>query len=239
MDPKSGRRVLATAMVFAALAASLCWLPAAVAQTKDPLPLQLSPALPAEGDAIVVAGSFLAYNPFIIIPTSVQVQGSQITLNANVLVGPPIPPNLGPVIWTLPALPAGAYTMSLSLQGIPGLRFTVRPRTALVRLVAGRFQVAVADQEPGVVPSGAQLSDAAGYFWFFDPTNVEITTKVIDGRAVNGHYWVFVASMTDTPFTVTVTDTQAASCGGGATCPSRTYTNPPHTNQNFIDVAAF
>jgi hypothetical protein len=36
-----------------------------------------------------------------------------------------------------------------------------------------------------------------------------------------------------------VTDTQAASCGSGATCPSRTCTNPPHTNQNFIDVAAF
>jgi hypothetical protein len=46
--------------------------------------------------------------------------------------------------------------------------------------------------------------------------------------------------MTDTPLTVTVTDTQAPICiGGTRPCPSRTYTNPPHTNQNFIDVVAF
>jgi hypothetical protein len=39
-----------------------------------------------------------------------------------------------------------------------------------------------------------------------------------------------------------MTDTQAASCqlaGSPPHCPARTYVNPPHTNQNFIDVAAF
>ncbi|HVR06813.1 MAG TPA: hypothetical protein VMW75_02095, partial [Thermoanaerobaculia bacterium] len=106
-------------------------------------------------------------------------------------------------------------------------------------LIGGRFQVAVAALEAGATPAGVPLSDSGGYFTFFDPSNIELTFKVIDGRAVNGHYWVFVASMTDTPLTITVTDTQAAGCGGGHSCPTRTYTNPPHTNQNFIDVVAF
>jgi hypothetical protein len=75
------------------------------------------------------------------------------------------------------------------------------------------------------------LSSAAGYFWFFDPANVELTVKVLDGRPVNGHFWVFVASMTDLGFTLAVND--------AITNISRTYVSPSSTNQNFIDLNTF
>ncbi len=60
---------------------------------------------------------------------------------------------------------------------------------------------------------------------------MELTVKVLDGRPVNGHFWVFVASMTDVGFTMTVKDT--------TTDASRTYVSPASTNQNFIDLNAF
>ena len=34
-------------------------------------------------------------------------------------------------------------------------------------------------------------------FWFFDPANVEMTVKVLDGCSLNSHYWVFAAGMTN------------------------------------------
>lgn len=39
------------------------------------------------------------------------------------------------------------------------------------------------------------LSDDSGFFWFFSATNIEMTVKVLDGRAVNGHFWVFWSAM--------------------------------------------
>jgi hypothetical protein len=247
MDPKSGRRRLPVALIVATGVALTYGLPAAFAQTNDPMPLHVSPSLPAEGDPIVIGGDLQRYYDDLISPFPAQIQGNQITLNLFIYHGAPVPPDLGPVTWNLPALPAGDYIVNAAQQigtvsmplDLPILRFTVRPRTALLHLVASRFQVAVADQEPGASPAAVQLSDIGGYFSFFDPGNVEITAKIVDGRALNSHYWVFVASMTDTPLTVTVTDTGAAGCGGGNACPSRTYVNPPHTNQNFIDVGAF
>ena len=51
------------------------------------------------------------------------------------------------------------------------------------------------------------LSSDSGYFWFFEPTNLELVVKVLDGRTVNDHFWVFYGSLTDVQFTLTVTDT--------------------------------
>jgi hypothetical protein len=34
-------------------------------------------------------------------------------------------------------------------------------------------------------------------FHFGDPSNLEVVAKVLDGRGVNGHYWVFAAGLTD------------------------------------------
>ena len=55
--------------------------------------------------------------------------------------------------------------------------------------------------------------------------------KVLDARAVNGHWWVFYGSLSNVPFTLTVTDT--------ATGTPRVYRNPPRTFASRGDTAAF
>jgi hypothetical protein len=50
--------------------------------------------------------------------------------------------------------------------------------------------------------------DGTGLFWFFNPANVELTVKVLNGCPVNGHYWVFVASGSTVAYEITVTDTR-------------------------------
>ncbi|HEX7180570.1 MAG TPA: hypothetical protein VF756_01915 [Thermoanaerobaculia bacterium] len=62
------------------------------------------------------------------------------------------------------------------------------------------------------------LTDDAGALWFFDSDNLELAVKVLDGRANNGHFWVFYGSLTNVEFTLTVTDT--------VTGHQKTYTNP-------------
>lgn len=84
------------------------------------------------------------------------------------------------------------------------------------------------------VGKGVTLSYESGYFWFFDPDNIELTVKILDGRAVNGKFWVFIASMTTVPFTVEVERCQSHFDPFG--CGSRIYTNVQGVNQNFIDV---
>jgi photosystem II stability/assembly factor-like uncharacterized protein len=46
-----------------------------------------------------------------------------------------------------------------------------------------------------------------GAFWFFSPQLPELTVKVLDGRPLNGHFWVFLGGLSDINYTVTVTDT--------------------------------
>lgn len=62
-------------------------------------------------------------------------------------------------------------------------------------------------------------SDDSGLFWFFNKDNWEMLVKVIDGCAVNGHYWVFSAATTDVEYTLTLEDT-VGSAG------SKQYFNP-------------
>ena len=52
------------------------------------------------------------------------------------------------------------------------------------------------------------LTGDTGYFWFFNSANVELVVKVLDGRAVNGHFWVFYGALSNVQYTITVTDTQ-------------------------------
>ena len=79
---------------------------------------------------------------------------------------------------------------------------------------------------------GVSLTDDSGYFWFFDPSNVELTGKVLNGCGLNNKYWVFLSGLTNVEVTVTVTDTQ------------RGVSKPYHSQQGAIfpttlDTAAF
>lgn len=72
----------------------------------------------------------------------------------------------------------------------------------------GRFALEVEWRTGGETGIGHPLphSDESGAFWFFGPDNPELLVKLLDGRAVNGHFWVFHAAATSVDYTLTVTD---------------------------------
>ncbi|MEP6769764.1 MAG: S8 family serine peptidase [Acidobacteriota bacterium] len=102
-------------------------------------------------------------------------------------------------------------------------------------LNASRFQVSVAWQVPtqGMSGQGAAvpLTSDTGYFWFFSANNIELMLKVVDGRPVNGKFWVFYGALTDVQYTITVTDTMTGS--------ARTYVSPQGTPVSQADTNAF
>ncbi|HLX06983.1 MAG TPA: hypothetical protein VKY89_03875 [Thermoanaerobaculia bacterium] len=242
METRACGRILVVAVALAAAIALTSGAPSAVAQQgQSPTPIYMSPASPTEGEPFLVEADLVV--PGGTAAGTVDLDGQQdIILEITTIITSPEPPgSLQHFEWSVPAVAAGAYTLEISspFVGLVRQGIAVRPRTAQLGLVGKRFQVAVADQQAGASPAAVLLSDAGGYFTLFDPGNVELTVKLVDGRPVNGQWWVFIASMTNTGFTVSVTDTQGGTCIPFSTCPTRTYTNPPDTNQNFIDVAAF
>ena len=145
------------------------------------------------------------------------------------------------------AFPAIAATGTQSAAGTT-LRGIASPSSQQTRCAAGdctpsptslcpqnRFQVTVdfIDPRTGVTGRGSavSLTNDTGVFWFFDPTNLELMVKVLDGGGVNGHFWVFYGALSDVDYTITVTDT--------ATGATRTYHNPLHHLASGADVTAF
>ncbi len=77
-------------------------------------------------------------------------------------------------------------------------------------LAGRRFRVEVGwragnQQGPGL-PLDIGSADSQ-LFSFFDPNNWEVLAKVLDGCAINGHFWVYAAASTDLAYDLTVTDT--------------------------------
>ena len=103
------------------------------------------------------------------------------------------------------AVEAGAR----DLPSHPGKAACVAGPTALC-LNGGRFRVEIAwkdfDGRTGAGRASA-LTDDTGTFWFFDPANIEVTAKVLDGRAVNGNWWFFFGALTNVEYRITLTDT--------------------------------
>jgi hypothetical protein len=89
-------------------------------------------------------------------------------------------------------------------------------------LQEGRFEVEVDWRTPpgrtGVGHVVRSPSRDSGLFAFFDLANWEVLVKVLDGCAINGHYWLYVAGATDTGYTVRVREP--------ATGRNREYENP-------------
>ena len=75
------------------------------------------------------------------------------------------------------------------------------------------------------------MTGDTGLFWFFRPGNLELMVKILDGRSLNGHYWVFYGALSDVDYTITVTDT--------ATGAIRTYHNPQGEMASTADTKAF
>ncbi|HEX6861822.1 MAG TPA: ELWxxDGT repeat protein, partial [Thermoanaerobaculia bacterium] len=111
----------------------------------------------------------------------------------------------GPELWALPLGPAAACQPSPTHLCLGGGRFRVEAHWKDFSGNAGQGQ-AVA------------LTPDTGYFWFFAPTNVETIVKVLDGRGVNEHHWVFYGALSNVEYSITVTDTETGR--------TRRYFNP-------------
>lgn len=207
--------------------------------------LSVEPSTPSSLETVrVSAGLFEPYDPNL---QFAGVIGNRVRFTADfvpILITPP--PS---VLWTATAevgpLPAGLHVLELAdNEGGPSYTRAFRvlaPDPALVLQDTGEnwpFVVSV----DWKLPSGAtgqgnavRLTEDSGYFWFFDPGNAEITVKILDGRPINGRWWVFIASMTNVEATVRVT--QCPPEGPvGAPCIEKTYTMPQGVNRNFLDT---
>lgn len=95
----------------------------------------------------------------------------------------------------------------VNLQPAPTL---CTPDSHTLCLDGGRFSVTAMYQSTSAGASldatAVSLTDATGYFWFFDQTNVELIVKVLNGCGVNGTYWVFAAGLTNVGVHLVVTD---------------------------------
>jgi hypothetical protein len=75
--------------------------------------------------------------------------------------------------------------------------------------LGARFQVTAQwNRSDGTSGPGTAISltPDSGYFWFFDPTNVEVLTKVVSGCGINSRYWVFASGLTNVGVTLAYTD---------------------------------
>jgi hypothetical protein len=109
-----------------------------------------------------------------------------------------------------------------------------QPRPRRLCLGGGRFAVEAAWTDfSGHSGAGmaVPLTADTGYFWFFGPDNVETVLKVLDGRPVNGHFWVFYGALSNVQYSLTVTDT--------VTGAFKTYTNPSGQFASVADTSAF
>jgi hypothetical protein len=112
---------------------------------------------------------------------------------------------------------------------------TCIPAASTLCLQGGRFQATAtwrtADGGSGVGQAEPLTADS-GYFWFFQPTNVEVLVKVLDACSFDPHKWVFAAGLTNVEVILTVTDLQTGA--------SRSYTNPQGLAfQPIQDTSAF
>jgi photosystem II stability/assembly factor-like uncharacterized protein len=109
-----------------------------------------------------------------------------------------------------------------------------RANDTVLCLAGGRFALGVHWTLPDGTAGDAHVSpltNGSGGFWFFSPQSVELIVKMVDGRAVNGRYWLFGGALSDVAYTLTVTEVAT----GGV----RTYSNPKGRLASFADTNAF
>lgn len=135
------------------------------------------------------------------------------------------------------ATAAGRLTLALGhepvlLEPAPA-SCTAGPQTLC--LDGGRFQVSVTwrtDEAHAGSGNAVPLTPDTGFFWFFDPANVELIVKLLDACSGFGRHWVFAAGLTDVWAQIEVVDTRTGA--------RRSYVNP--AGEPFApvqDTAAF
>jgi hypothetical protein len=103
----------------------------------------------------------------------------------------------------------------------------------------GRFRIDVTARDPrtGSIAGGEAIpqNDLSGYFSLpaltGNPLNPEIFVKVLDGRKVNGHFWVFFSGLTDLEYSIVVTDNASGT--------RKAYEKPAGSACGAFDTDAF
>jgi len=158
------------------------------------------------------------------------VSGHTITasFDPNCPILPPIIPTAFEEEATLGPLPAGEYEVNFfETTNWPERKLYRRsvtvhdadgcvPSATALCLQNDRFRVEVGwkDFEAHTGNGHAvplESGDDSGLFWFFQPANIELTAKVLDGCSYNGGWWVFLSSGSTVEYKVTVTDTKTGS----------------------------
>ena len=200
--------------------------------------IAIVPELPAATDALVLSLTGSGPNPSIGVPELDSARRIRIAWDFGALQGLPILPHtlesapIGP-------LPAGVYVLEVYETGetqrlLAVSDFEVLPDPETIG--DGRFEIEVSWKDfEGTEGQGrlvaAPSSDSALY-WFFHPDNWELMVKVLDGCAINGHFWVFAAASTDVEYTVDIRDLVEER--------DWTFTNPLGVNSPAVtDTAAF
>ena len=113
------------------------------------------------------------------------------------------------------------------------------PVSTLVLNVSHPFRIELVARDPRTGATGAghskYLSDLAGYFSLptltLSPETPEVFVKIVDGRAVNGRFWVFHGGLTDLEYTLTVTEESSGR--------TKTYFKAAGSPCGEFDTAAF
>jgi len=129
-------------------------------------------------------------------------------------------------------LPCLNHACDASVAAMTDL-FAPVPPAQVTPASPARFLSTVTWSSNGTTGSGnlTYISPDTKGFWFFSPENLDLVVKVVDGRGINGKFWVFYGSLTSEQFTLTITDTLT-----GAT---KTYTNAAGQTSSGADTAAF
>jgi len=139
----------------------------------------------------------------------------------------------GTIQYTVASNDSGVERVGKIIAG--GQTLVVSQSYRYLTLNEGRFKVEVQWKEPGTgtAHSGipVNLTNDCGYFWFFSADNLELLVKILDGRGVNGHFWVFYGALTDVEYDLIVTD--------ATTGQVKTYHSPQGVQAGRNDVTAF
>jgi len=113
----------------------------------------------------------------------------------------------------LPPGSSGAYSLRLTcLIGDPQVFCSPDESTLCFE---SRFSVRAAirasESSPSVIATALRSSDRHGHFsapsLTNDAANPELVVKILDGRAINGRWWIFLGSLTGFDYDITVRDT--------------------------------
>ena len=106
---------------------------------------------------------------------------------------------------------------------------------ALLCLRGGRFRVRASWRDfrgQAGAATAFPLTDESGLFYFFTAGNLELAVKVLDGCAINGHFWVFAVGLTNVAVDIEVEDTATGQVWRRGTELGESF--PP-----FLDSGAF